>query len=476
MEAIVRRFKIPNRDQLMLFPPNLNDWVGPNHPARYVVDFVENLDFTAFYAEYGDGPEGQPPYDPRMMLAVLLYANMLGITSSRKIERMLNDDLGFRFIVSDLRPDHDTIAAFRDRHRTNLQEVFAASVRLAMKANIVQLNHVAIDGTKMSANAAQQAKKQKNELDEEIRLIKSSIGNYLEEAAAVDKAEDEEFGKGRNGYLLPDFLQDENARKQWIKEELAKLKDEASTAPGKEEEEEEQQQPPRTLTKSEKKLIKKMGKLEKARQALEDKERKRKEEDPTGKRQRDNERKSGKPYVPKINVTDVDARTMMFNDARYREGYNCQIAVDADCGIIVAASVTQDANDLRQLEPMVLQVEKNAGWRPSNVSADTGYFNVQHMEKLKNTEFYIPPRKRAPKEAPTSKAEHMREKLEGSLGRAIYSMRKTIVEPVFGMVKHARGFRQFSLRGKEKVSAEWNLICTSHNLMKMFNQGVAMAP
>jgi len=464
----MRRFKTPDRGQLMLFPPNLNDWVGDEHPARYVVDFVETLDLRGFYAEYGDSGEGQPPYDPKMMLAILLYANMLGISSSRKIERLLTDDIGFRFIAGHLTPDHDTISDFRQRHARRLREVFIGCVNLAVKAGVVGLNHVAIDGTKVRANAAQTAKRTEEQLRQEIEQIKKFVGDYFGECDRVDQQEDEEFGKGNNGYLLPDFLKDGDARRKWIKEQLEEMGAQFQEQPRHESKKVEQEKPKNT------KLKKKLERFRKAKAKLEEKERKRKEDDPTGKRERDAERKRGTPYVPKINVTDPDARTMLFNEGGYKEGFNCQIAVDSEAGIIVAADVTQESNDLRQLAPMLLQTQSNTGWLPDHVSADTGYFNVKQMEdpRFKSVDFYIGPRAKGATEGDRSKSERMREKLETELGRALYAARKSIVEPVFGAIKHARKFRQVLTRGKMMVTGEWNLVCAAHNLLKLYKLGV----
>jgi transposase len=465
----MRRFKTPNRNQLMLFPPNLNDWVSGNHPARFVVDFVETLDLSRFYAKYGENGDGQPPYDPKMMIAILLYANMLGILSSRKIERVLEDDIGFRYITCGLKPDHDTIAEFRRSHCTHLKDVFVACVRLGIKAGMIGLTHVAIDGTKVQANAAQSARKTKEQVEQEIQHLERLVGSYLDDSERIDHEEDKQFGKGNNGYLLPDFLSDPDGRKEWIKKELEELK------PRPEQEKTRGKEPPESPAT--RKLKKKLKGLRRAKAALEGKEKKRKEEDPTGKRERDAQRKRGTPYVPKVNTTDPDSQTMLFREGGYKDGFNGQIAVDNETGMIVAADITQDANDVRQLSPMLLQVQANTEWLPENVSADNGYFNLEHMgdRRFKSVEFYIPPRARSKSESDTSKSEQMRNKLETDIGKAVYLARQAIVEPVFGVIKHARKFRQFLTRGKEMVKAEWMLICTAHNLLKLHQSGLAFS-
>lgn len=472
----MRRFKTPNRGQLMLLPPNLNDWVPQNHSARYVVDFVETLDLGRLYSTYGEG-DGQPPYDPKMMLAILLYANMRGIRSSRKIECALSDDIGMRFITSGLTPDHDTIANFRKTHEACLKEVFVACVRLALKGGVVALTHIAVDGTKVRANASRGASRTESQLNQEIETVRSYVGKYFDDLEKADREEDKKFGKGRNGYLLPDHLEDEEARKSWIKAGLKELETEDDDQDNNNTDSRPNGPSVPSNGGANSRLSRKLRKLNKAKEKLKAKEAKRKEEDPTGKRERDADRKRGKPSVPKINTTDPDSRTMLFPGGTYQEGFNCQIAVDNEAGIIVAADITQDGNDIRQLATMLNQVKENTDWLPDCVSADTGYFNVDHIEdpKFRSVDFYIAPRQRGSKEKATSKSELMREKLETDKGKALYAQRKTIVEPVFGSIKHSRGFRQFLTRGINMTKCEWFLNSIVHNLMKLQKLGVTPA-
>jgi transposase len=468
----------------MLFPPNLNDWLPKNHSARYVVDFVETLDLSKFYALYGGSGEGQPPYDPKMMLAILLYGNMRGICSSRKLECALSDDIGMRFITGGLSPDHDTIANFRALHHASLKDVFIACVRLALRGGVVALNQVAIDGTKMRSNTSRNALRSSTRLNEEIETVKSYVGNYLSELEKADREEDARFGKERNGYLLPSNLTDEQQRKSWIKAGLEELDEEGQPQENNDDDDDDDSDSDGKInagtgtsvhgSAAKKRLTRKLRKLEKAKKALDEKEKKRKEEDPTGKRERDADRKRGKPYEAKVNITDPDSRTMLFPGGSYQEGFNGQIVVDNEAGIIVAAELTQDANDIRQLSPLLVQTQENTEWLPDCVCGDTGYFNVDQMEepKFKNVDFYIVPRGRGKKESATSKSELMREKLETEKGKAIYSKRKSIVEPVFAAIKHARKFRQFLTRGLDMAKCEWFLCCITHNLLKMQRLGV----
>jgi transposase len=460
----MRRFKTPNHQQIMLLPPNLDDWIGPRHPARFVRDCMELVDVSEFCAAYGRS--GQPPYDPRMMLGILLYAQMRNVRSTRKIETMLQDDIGFRFIAANLQPDHDTIADFRSRHRERISLVFQQVVQIAAKAGAVRLNLCAIDGTKMRANASKSQRKSDKELQAEKEYIRKLIGDFLDESETVDAREDEEFGKGKNGYLLPDHLADKEARAKWLAEQFATLKDEQAN---EKEEDDDHKDPPAG------RLERRLSKVRAAEKALIEKENRRTEFDPTGKRERDANRTRGKEYVQRINITDPDSRVMLLPDGRLSDAYNAQIAVDYEAGIIVAAAVVQDPNDQRQLEPLIGQIRQNTGWLPDHAVADTGYFNCKQMKKFPGVEFYIPPRRRTAKERADSESERMRERLETELGSKLFSCRKSLVEPVFGTFKQARGIWRFLMRGIEQVRAEWLLVCTAHNLLKMHKLGITPA-
>lgn len=465
----MRQFKTANRNQLLVLPPNLNDWLRANHPARFVVAFVEGLDLSEFYKVYETGGRGQPPYDPALMLGILLYANMLGVTSSRKIERLTQDDIGFRFITGNRCPDHDTIADFRKTHHASLKVAFEGAIQLAVKAGAVRLGHVAIDGTKMRANAAKGKRQSKEQLQQQSKQIKQWVGNFLDECEETDAREDEEFGE-ENPYFLPNHLSNEEALKQWIADSLKEL--------SAEKEREAEAKSDKPLTARERKLRKKLEKLKKAEAAIDEQTKSEEQADPTGRQKRERERKrGGEKETPKVNVTDPDCRRMRFYDGTFQEAYNCQIAVDDELGIIVAADLVQDRNDQRQLLPMVLQVQDNTKWLPDHVSADTGYFTVTQIEdpRLRSVDFFIPPRKRSAQEGDDTKSERMREKLETELGRSLFNARKSIVEPVFGAIKHARNVKRLVLRGKEMVKAEWLLWCTGHNLLKLFTAGVSVA-
>lgn len=430
----MRTYKNSNREQLLLMPPSLDDWLPRDHPARFVLETVELMDLSAFYEVYEKSTRGRPPYDPRMLLALLLYAVEAGVLSSRKIEQATTTDIAFRFITGNLQPDHDTIANFRRVHAKAIEDVFRQTVKIALQAKIVRLGHVAIDGTKMKANASKEKRRSKKQLEQELSALEK-FRKQMNEAEAIDKAEDEEFGKGNNGYSLPPGLDTKEGRRKVILEALEEIKN---------------------------------------------KEKKEKEEDPKGLKRRAWEAKAGKPYETKVNITDHDSRTMLFRNNVYDEGYNTQLAVDDDHGIIVAAGISQDSGDTQNLLPMILEVQTNTGWLPDHATADAGYFNESQMKdaRIGSVELYVKPRKKAITGKLPAKmdfGDRMRERLEEPLGRALYRARMTLVEPVFGAIKQARGLRQFRLRGLAGVRCEWALICAVHNLKKMFKVNSSLA-
>jgi transposase len=432
----MRRFKHGNRDQILLLPPSLDEWLPEDHLARFILETVNQLDLSKFYEAYESGRGGQPPYDPGVMVSLLLYAYTTGVMSSRKIEAATWNDIAFRFITVNLHPDHDTIATFRKRHGLLIAKLFADVVQVAMQSKIVRLGHVSLDGTKVRANAAKGKRTTRERLEAEQKAIEELFGELLEEADRTDEQEDEEFGKGNNGSSLPASLKTKEQRAEAIARAL---------------------------------------------KALNEQKEKQEREDPTGNQKNKREWLKGKKEVAKVNTTDTDSRTMRFSNGTFDEGYNTQIVVDDDHGIIVAADVCQDGGDRQQLLPMMLQVQGNTGWLPDHVTADTGYFSEVQLtdSRLRTVEFYVKPaKKKAAK--PTTKvkitfSDQMQERMETSLGKSLYHQRMTLVEPVFGVIKHARGFRQFKLRGLTGVKTEWALICIAHNLRKMFGLSPKLA-
>src|SRR5665213_1337698 len=450
-------------NQVLMFPPSLHDWLPEGHLARFLVDVVSALDLNAVYASYSakDG-RGQAAYAPEMMVRLLLYGYATGVYSSRKIQARTYEDVAFRFLSGDQHPDHATIAEFRKRHLEALASLFMQALLLCEKAGLVKLGHVAIDGTKIKANASKHKAMSYKRMNETETRLQQEIDALLRQAEATDAAEDAQYGKDRRGDELPAELQRRESRLRKIREAKAALEQKAN-------EEAAQQR-----VETEQKLAERAE-----------------EERSTGKKKR-----GRKPVAPdpeqtrpddaaQRNFTDPESRIMPdgANKGSFVQGYNAQIAVDSASQVIVAAEVTQETNDKKQLLPMIALIAANLEQKPEKVSADTGYFSEANVtdEQVKDVDLYVatgrdkhgvavetssdpPPPGASPKEA-------MREKLRTEAGRNVYKMRKAIVEPVFGQIKEQRGFRRFSLRGKENVSREWKLVCAVSNLLKLFRAG-----
>ena len=453
----------PDRiNQTLLFPPSLHDWLPEAHLARFLVDVVSALDLSAIYKSYAekDG-RGQSAYAPEMMVRLLLYGYAKGVYSSRKIQTRTFEDVAFRYLSGDQHPDHATIAEFRKRHLAALSSLFTQALLLCSEAGLVKLGHVSIDGTKIKANASRHKAQSYARMGETEQRLKQEMDALLAAAERTDAEEGAAYGKDHDEEL-PAALQRRESRLQKIGAAKAALEQEAK-------EKAEQQR-----AEAEQKLAQR-----------EEQERR------TGKK------KSGrKPELPdpeqakpddtaQRNFTDPESRIMPdgAHKGSFVQGYNAQIAVDSASQVIVAAEVTQETNDKKQLLPMIALIAKNLERKPEKVSADTGYFSEANVtdESVKEVDLYVatgrdkhsdvvetnsdpPPPGASPKEA-------MRAKLRTEAGRAVYKMRKAIVEPVFGQIKEQRSFRRFSLRGKQNVSREWKLVCAVSNLLKLFRAG-----
>jgi hypothetical protein len=414
-------------------------------------------------------------YHPVMMVRVLLYGYCRGTVSSRKIERATYEDVAFRYLAADQHPDHDTIADFRQTHLQSLAGLFTQALRLCDKAGLIKLGHVAIDGTKLKANASKHKAMSYERMEEKEKQLREEVDKLLQQAAQADAEEDVKYGKGKRGDELPAELARRESRWKKIAEAKAALEQEA-----------------RERAVAEKALVE--AKLE---------ERCRQEEARGkkfgGRPPQVPEPEQAKPE-PKAqrNFTDPESRIMLDGATKsFMQAYNVQAAVDSQEQIIVAAALTQEANDKKQLVPMLEQVEQNMGRKPEQATADSGYFSEAAVTdpKVEGIELLVPPERQKRKEpgeplqikvdpqataqpvvedqeqaqmpAP-SVAETMREKLKTTAGHAVYKMRKAVVEPVFGQIKERRGLRGFLMRGREKVAAEWQIICLTHNLLKLF--------
>ena len=459
-------FRPDNLKQDLLLPPSLRDWLPEKHLAHFLADVVESLDLGTIYSSYEekDG-RGQAAYAPALMVRLLVYGYCMGIYSSRKIESKTYEDVAFRYLAVDEHPDHATLAEFRQRHLEALAGLFVQVLQLCQKAGLVKLGHVAIDGSKIQANASKHKAMSYGRMGEAEKKLEEEVEELLRQAAGVDAAEDQKYGKGQREEGLPAELARRESRLEKIRAAKAELEAEA----------------------------KQKAEAEKA--AVEVKLAQRAEqEEQSGK-------KAGgrKPQVPdpatarpnpkaQRNFTDPESRIMPDGSHKgsFVQGYNAQIAVDGQAQIIVAAEVTQDSNDTQQLAPMLGQVEENTGSKPQAASADNGYWNSQQMEdpRVQGVDLHIATGRQKHGESgaggeeeaeeasqAASLLEQMKQKLKSEGGRELYRKRKAIVEPVFGQIKEWRDFRRFLLRGLCKVRAEWKLICLSHNLLKLFRSG-----
>ena len=455
-----KTFRAYNLDQRLLLPPDMRQWLPEGHLALFLVDVVSQLDLSEILQAYEDGDgRGQPPYHPVMMVTLLLYAYCTGKPSSRRIERATHEEVPYRVVAGDQHPDHDSIAAFRQRHLRALARLFVQVLQLCEAAGLVKLGHVALDGSKVKANASKHKAMSYERMCAKAKELEAEVARLLEQAQQVDAAEDAEYGKGRRGDELPAELARRETRLRKIREAKAALEAAARA------------QAEQAAEQARAKLA------ERARREAE-----------TGKKPGgrppqvpDPEQAQPAPTAQR-NFTDPESRIMKDGATKgFEQAYNAQAVVDSTAQIIVAAAVTQEANDKQQLQPMLEKVKENCGRLPEKASADAGYFNTEHLtdKTLSLVDLYVPPDRQKHGSAPETTAataaaadasvvDQMRHKLKTAEGRAVYKWRKAIVEPVFGQTKEARGFRRFSFRGLTKVAAEWDLIALTHNLLKLW--------
>jgi transposase len=436
-----KTFRAYDMNQQLLLPPDLRQWLRDDHLALYVSDVVETLDLSAFINSYEEGDSrGRPPYHPALMVKLLVYGYCTGRMSSRKLEQATYEDVAFRVLCCDQHPDHDSIAAFRKRHLAALGQLFVQVLQLCQRAGLVKLGHVAVDSTKIKANAARTESLKYGSLERTARALEEEVVRLLSEAQRLDAEEDTLYGVGRRGDELPAELRHRETRLAKIRELKEEMEREAQQAAEQEQEQKDSGEPKNY------------------------------------RRRRWTRNESGK-VVPKDktrrNLTDPESRLMMdTTTGSYEQAYATQIAVDGQAQIIVAARVTPAPNDQEQLVPTVLEVRKNLGQLPATVSADGGYFSSAAItaEALRAVDLYVPPNEPEPSAIPdaTNVRAQMWQKLKSPAGRELYNRRGTIVEPVFAYIKHVRRFRQFMLRGLAEVEGEWFLICLTHNLMKLF--------
>lgn len=470
VEPIARRpvgadktFRPYDPDQVLLMAPSIQDWVPEGHLARFVSELVdEALDLSVIYAAY-EQERGFPPYDPRLMVKLLIYGYATGTPSSRKLEERSYCDVAVRFLCADQHPDFRPVARFRRRHLDALAELFVQALRLCQQAGLVGLGSLALDGTKLRANASrhkamsyERMVKAEAQLEGEIAAVRANAQRLLADAETVDAQEDERFGTERRGDELPDELARREQRLARIREAKAALEAEAA---------------------------------EHDRQRREQAERE-------GRRvRRDDDDEPPKPKAQR-NFTDPESKIMKTADGSFHQCFNGQAVVDERAQVIVAAELSDQAPDAQQLKPALEQVDANlaaidaqlkAG---ATLTADAGYFSednvattVEHgldphiaTGKTKHGEPPPPPpHGRVPKNA--TPKQRMARKLTTKKGRAVYAKRKTIVEPVFGQIQTVQNGRQLLLRGHHAARSQWRLHCAIHNLLKLHRSGgLALLP
>ena len=502
-----------DREQGYLLPPDVRDWLPEDHLARFVIEVVEQLDLDGFYRSYREDGHGRAAYDPRMMVGLVLYAYATGERSSRGIERHCRQDVAYRVITANLVPDHATIARFIWRHEEGLSDLFSGVLALCEKAGLVKSGIVAIDGTKLHANASRDSNFDYDRIASEI----------IAEAIATDEAEDERNGDAR-GDELPPELQTEAGRREWLARNLEAereaKREQNADASEPEPEPEREFDAERIVARvqgregwlreakrqTEQERWRDAGPVPRSRSERLVEAGNRLEEDLAavhrGNEAYESYRATGrdtlgrrlsasarKPYEPpaspqgEVNVTDPDARVMKAFRG-YLQGYNAQAAVNEQ-HIVLAAEISTESGDFSHLTPMVeaiLRELERAGVpeTPQVALADAGYWNEQHMDDVTGEHgipVLIPPDSSKRKgERPGwtgGRYSFMRRVLEGELGAELYRLRKQTVEPVIGHTKHNRKFTRFHRRGRKAVRTEWRLQMMTHNLTKLHNHQIA---
>ncbi|MEX0993592.1 MAG: transposase [Solirubrobacterales bacterium] len=464
---MAQNFLTYDRDQPMLLPPDLRDWLDEDHLAWFVIEAVEELELEPFYASYRSDGHGRAAHEPKLMLTLLTYAYAVGKRSSRGIERRCREDVAFRVITANQAPDHATIARFRVRHEEALSDLFSQVLGLCAEAGLVEVGVIAVDGSKFAAAAS----------DSAIRTYEQIAQEVLAEAAEIDAAEDETHVAAR-GDELPERLRSREGRRAWLREAKQRLDAERAT----------KQEPIARDRKERLELCQRrlVADWQTERRANSDYEAYR-----ARGVMRDG-RRFGRPPDPhtppakpegKINTTDSDARRMKFG-RNFIPAYDAQ-AVTTERQIIVAAEITTEGVDFEQLDPMIGAVERElqgAGVteQPEVVLADAGYWSNGHIDALRErgmTPIIAPDttRNRPRKTRLGGPYDFMRRVIATETGGDLYSRRKWMVEPVFGQIKANRRIDRFKRRGRGAARSEWRLIAATHNLLKLHRHNLAAA-
>jgi transposase len=490
----VKTYRPYTPTQTYLLPPSPTDWLPDGHLVYFMLDLVAELDLGGIErALQAKDARGERPYSPRMMTALLLYGYAVGVFSSRRIERATFEDVGFRILAGGEHPHFTTVNEFRGRHREALAGLFVQVLKECQSAGLVKLGHVAIDGTKMKANASKHKAMSYERMNKDEARLAAEVESLLARAEAVDTAEDEQYGVGQAPQDLPAELRRREDRLAKIREVRAALKKEAAEARaaalrGQAEELRGKAADPATSAPKQSEFTTLAAKRDAEAKKLDDDD-----HDPPPSAGPDDDLPHHQPPTtteglpkPKAqrNFTDAESRIMV-RDGAFVQAYNAQIAVDEENQIIVAAALSNQAPDSEYFQPMLRRVINNCATVPDRTTADTGYFSAANVRAAEQagTKPYIAVGKqhndgtqedaspRANRPTPAQLA--MRARLETPEGRAAYARRKATVEPVFGQIRAARGFRQMSFRGLFKNRCEWMLVCLTHNLLKLFRARMA---
>ena len=481
-------------DQTTLLPPSPREWLAEDHQVYFLLDLVDELDLSEILipAQAKD-PRGEKGFDPRMMTMLLLYAYCVGTVSSRKIERACYEDLAFRVLTGNQQPDHSRISEFRRRNLDALKDLFVQILRLCQKAGMVSLGHVALDGTKVQANASKRKAMSHERMLRAEKELQKEINALIRKAEILDAQEDHRYGKGKLGSELPDELRRRQDRLAKIRRARKEMEAETAAAAARQRQEEAEEARAKAAAAEEQALLNRKAeaaetKAEAAREtAIEAAEN-------AGLEPPDLEplacdamprrglarRADGTPAKKtQRNFTDADSHLMQ-SGGTYLQGYNCQLAVDSDHQVIVAVGVSNQPPDIEHLRPMLQRIAATAGALPEVMTLDAGYWSEDNANACadQGIDAYIatgrlphgqpPPPQRGPLPRDADAKTRMARKLRSKKGSRIYAQRKAIVEPVNGQIKECRGIRRFLLRGLEKVDGEWHLIAATHNLLKLF--------
>jgi transposase len=425
---MAKTFREWTPEQSVMFPPSPLDLVEKDELVHFIRALVlEQLDLSAILDQYQE-ERGYPPFHPAMMTAVLLYSYCQGIYSSRRMARACKQRVDFMALTSMQKPDFRTVNLFRRRHLRALGGLFGQVLRLCQKAGLVKLGHVAVDGTRIQANANKRKSMSYSRMKKAETDLQAEVDRWFAEADRIDEEEDALYGADKSGDEMPDWVSDKQERLKRIQQAKAELEAEAKA-------EAEQGRNP-----------------EKAR----------------------NERKpTGKPAeTAQRNFTDPESRLMRTSEG-FIQGYNGQAAVDFPSQVIVAQTLTTSSNDMQQMIPLLEQIKSNLGRQAKEISADSGYCSERNLKALiqRHIRGYIATDRQRKIQNVSRWVQRMRQRLRQGAGRSRYRLRKQIVEPVFGQIKEARAFRRFLLRGEKNVAGEWSLICTAHNLLKLAAAG-----